>query len=59
MTPEPSPNASDAALLRRYRQGDAAAFGEQLQDRAYEEYLTEISDTAAEGAQFRVYWPIK
>ena len=28
MTPEPSPNASDAALLRRYRQGDAAAFGE-------------------------------
>ena len=28
MTPEPSPSASDAALLRRYRQGDAAAFGE-------------------------------
>ncbi len=28
MTPEPSPGASDAALLRRYRQGDAAAFSE-------------------------------
>ena len=46
-------------LIRDQLRSYAAAFGEQLQDRAYEEYLTEISDTAAEDAQFRVYWPIK
>ncbi len=46
-------------LIRDQLRSYAAAFGEQLQDRAFEEYLTEIADTAAEDAQFRVYWPIK
>ncbi|MCX7556339.1 hypothetical protein OS187_05820 [Xanthomonadaceae bacterium JHOS43] len=46
-------------LIRDQLRSYAATFGEQLQDRAFEEYLTEIADTAAEDARFRVYWPIK
>ena len=46
-------------LIRDQLRSYAAAFGEQLQDRAFEEYLTEIEETAAEDAQFRVYWPIR
>ena len=46
-------------LIRDQLRSYAATFGEQLQDRAFEEYLNEIADTAAEDAQFRVYWPIR
>lgn len=46
-------------LIRDQLRSYAAAFGEHLQDRAFEEYLTEITETAAEDARFRVYWPIK
>lgn len=46
-------------LIRDQLRSYAAAFGEQVQDRAFEEYLTEITETAAEDARFRVYWPIK
>lgn len=46
-------------LIRDQLRSYVAAFGEQLQDRSFEEYLTEIEETAAEDAQFRVYWPIK
>ena len=46
-------------LIRDQLRSYAAAYGEQVQDRAFEEYLTEIADTAAEDARFRVYWPIK
>lgn len=42
-------------MLRSY----AAAFGESIHDRAFEEYLTEIEDTAPEEARFSVYWPIQ
>lgn len=46
-------------LIRDQLRSYAASHGENLQDRAYEEYLSEIADTAAEDAQFRVYWPIQ
>ncbi len=46
-------------LIRDQLRSYAAAHGEQLQDRAFEEYLTEIEETAAEDAMFRVYWPIR
>jgi hypothetical protein len=42
-------------MLRSY----AAAHGLAVHDRSFEEYLTDISDTAAEEAKFKVYWPIK
>lgn len=42
-------------MLRSY----AAAHGLSVHDRSFEEYLTDIADTAAEEAQFKVYWPIK
>jgi len=47
------------SLIRDQLRSYAAAYGEQVQDRPFEEYLTEIADTAAEDARFRVYWPIK
>ncbi|MCB1567994.1 MAG: SRPBCC family protein [Xanthomonadales bacterium] len=46
-------------LIRDQLRSYAAAYAEQVQDRPFEEYLTEIEETAAEDAQFRVYWPIK
>lgn len=42
-------------MLRSY----AAAHGLGVHDRSFEEYLTDIADTAAEEAKFKVYWPIK
>lgn len=42
-------------MLRAY----AATHGLLVHDRAYEEYLTEISETAAEDSTFKVYWPIQ
>lgn len=41
--------------LRAY----AATHGDQVWDRAFEEYLTDIQDTSAEEAQFKIYWPIR
>ena len=46
-------------LIRDQLRSYAVTFGEELQDRSFEEYLTEIEDTAAEDASFRVFWPIK
>ncbi len=46
-------------LIRDQLRSYAAAHGENLHDRAFEEYLSEIAETAAEDAQFRVYWPIQ
>ncbi len=46
-------------LIRDQLRSYAITFGEELQDRSFEEYLTEIEDTAAEDASFRVFWPIK
>ncbi|MEZ5543791.1 MAG: hypothetical protein R3F10_01075 [Lysobacteraceae bacterium] len=46
-------------LIRDQLRSYAAAHGLQLQDRSIDEYLTEIEDTSAEEARFRVYWPIK
>ena len=46
-------------LIRDQLRSYAAAYAEQVQDRPFEEYLTEIEETAAEDAQFRVYWPVK
>jgi len=42
-------------MLRSY----AAANGEDIHDRAFEEYLTEVEQTSAEDARFNVYWPIR
>lgn len=42
-------------MLRSY----AAAFGYTIHDRAFEEYLTEIEETAPEEARFTVYWPVQ
>lgn len=46
-------------VIRDQLRSYAAAHGLQLQDRSIDEYLTEIEDTSAEEARFRVYWPIK
>lgn len=46
-------------LIRDQLRSYAVTFGEQPQDRSFEEYLTEIEETAAEDARFRVFWPIK
>jgi hypothetical protein len=45
-------------LIRDQLRSYAASHGENLHDRAFEEYLSEIAETAAEDAQFRVFWPI-
>ncbi|MFA5683738.1 MAG: SRPBCC family protein [Lysobacteraceae bacterium] len=42
-------------MLRSY----ASAHGEAIHDRAFEEYLSDIDSTAAEDAEFNVYWPVK
>lgn len=46
-------------LLRDQLRAYAATHGEQVHTRAYEEYLTDITDTAAEDAEFKIYWPIR
>jgi hypothetical protein len=46
-------------LIRDMLRSYAAAHGETIHDRPFEEYLTEITETAAEEARFKVYWPIQ
>jgi effector-binding domain-containing protein len=46
-------------LIRDMLRAYAATHGLQVHERAYEEYLTEISETAAEESTFKVYWPIR
>ena len=46
-------------LLRDQLRAYAATHGEQVHDRAFEEYLTDITSTAAEDAEFKIYWPIR
>ena len=46
-------------LLRDQLRAYAATHGDVVQDRAYEEYLNEITETAAEDSEFRIYWPIR
>ena len=45
-------------LIRDMLRAYAATHGLRVHDRGYEEYLTEISETAAEDSTFKVYWPI-
>jgi effector-binding domain-containing protein len=42
-------------MLRSY----AASHGYTIHNRAFEEYLSDIADTAAEDAAFNVYWPVE
>jgi hypothetical protein len=42
-------------MLRSY----AASHGYDIHDRAFEDYLTDIDDTASEDAAFHVHWPVK
>lgn len=37
----------------------AAAYGEVVQDRVFDEHLTEIEETEAADSRYRVYWPIR
>ncbi|MBB5207400.1 SRPBCC family protein [Chiayiivirga flava] len=46
-------------LVRDMLRSFAAAHGETVTDRAFEEYLTGMSETAADEAKFKVYWPIQ
>jgi hypothetical protein len=46
-------------LIRDMLRAYAATHGLLVHDRAYEEYLTEITETAAEESTFKVYWPIR
>jgi hypothetical protein len=46
-------------LIRDMLRSYAAAHGETIHDRSFEEYLTEITETSAEEARFKVYWPIQ
>jgi hypothetical protein len=46
-------------LIRDMLRAYAATHGLVTQDRGYEEYLTEITETAAEDSTFKVYWPIR
>lgn len=46
-------------LLRDQLRAYAATHGDQVHERAYEEYLTDITSTAAEDAEFKIYWPIR
>lgn len=45
-------------LIRDMLRAYAATHGLRVHDRGYEEYLTEITETAAEDSTFKVYWPI-
>lgn len=45
-------------LIRDMLRAYAATHGLAVTDRAYEEYLTEISETSVEDSTFKVYWPI-
>ncbi|MBE5315300.1 MAG: SRPBCC family protein [Xanthomonadales bacterium] len=46
-------------LIRDMLRAYAATHGLNVHDRGYEEYLTEITETAAEDSTFKVYWPIR
>ena len=46
-------------LIRDMLRSYAAAFGETIHDRSFEEYLSEITETSPEEARFKVYWPIQ
>lgn len=46
-------------LIRDMLRAYAATHGLVVHDRGYEEYLTEITETAAEDSTFKVYWPIR
>lgn len=46
-------------LIRDMLRSYAAAHGLTIHDRTFEEYLTEITETSAEEARFKVYWPIQ
>lgn len=46
-------------LIRDMLRSYGAAHGITIHDRTFEEYLTEITETAAEEARFKVYWPIQ
>lgn len=46
-------------LIRDMLRSYAAAHGETIHDRSFEEYITEITETSAEEARFKVYWPIQ
>jgi hypothetical protein len=46
-------------LIRDMLRSYAAAFGYTIHDRSFEEYLTEITETAAEEARFKGSWPIQ
>lgn len=46
-------------LLRDQLRAYAATHGEQVHDRAFEEYLTDITSTSAEDAEFKIYWPVR
>ena len=46
-------------LIRDKLRSYAASHGLTIHDRTFEEYLTEITETAADEARFKVYWPIQ
>lgn len=46
-------------VIRDQLRAFAATRGLVVQDRAFEEYLQDIEDTAAEEGEFNVYWPIR
>ena len=46
-------------LIRDKLRSYAASHGLNIHDRTFEEYLTEITETSADEARFKVYWPIQ
>lgn len=46
-------------LVRDMLRSFAAAHGDTVHDRAYEEHLTTMTETSADEARFKVYWPIR
>lgn len=46
-------------LIRDMLRSYAAAHGYTIHQRSFEDYLTEITETAAEEARFKVYWPVQ
>lgn len=46
-------------LVRDMLRSFAAAHGDAVHDRGYEEHLTTMEETSADEARFKVYWPIR
>lgn len=46
-------------VIRDQLRAWAETRGEQVHDRAFEEYLQDIETTASEDSEFNVYWPVK